>query len=93
MAAENAAAQAGENAKPRNTGSVTGGRAENQDSRSGIASNLRSVGNETDRMTEAAGERVSELRRLLIEEVRAQPLRALAWAAAAGALFGFCAAR
>ena len=44
-------------------------------------------------MTEAAGERVSELQRLVIEEVRAQPMRALAWAAAIGVVIGFWAAK
>ncbi|MGO4405675.1 hypothetical protein AB4Z10_15605 [Bosea sp. RAF48] len=58
-----------------------------------VSENLKSVGIDTDRMTEAAGERVSELQRVLIDEVRAQPLRALAWAAAAGIIFGFWAAK
>lgn len=60
---------------------------------SDVNSNLKSVGIDTDRMTEAAGERAGELQRLLIEEVRAQPLRALAWAAAAGVIVGFWAAK
>lgn len=58
-----------------------------------VSESLKSVGIDTERMTEAAGERMSELQRLLIEEVRAQPLRALAWAAAAGVIFGFWAAK
>ncbi|WP_038366123.1 hypothetical protein [Bosea sp. UNC402CLCol] len=58
-----------------------------------IVSNLKSVGIDTDRMSEAAGERVSELQRLVIEEVRAQPMRALAWAAAIGLVVGFWAAK
>lgn len=33
--------------------------------------------------------RVTELERLIVEEVRARPLRALAWAAATGVLVGF----
>lgn len=57
------------------------------------SANLKSVGIDTDRMTEAAGEQVSELQSLLIAEVRSQPLRALAWAAAAGVIFGFWAAK
>lgn len=58
-----------------------------------VSANLKSIGVDTDRMTEAAGERVSELQNLLIDEVRAQPLRALAWAAAAGVVIGFWAAK
>ncbi|MDR6831511.1 hypothetical protein J2X48_005192 [Bosea sp. BE271] len=58
-----------------------------------VSENLKSVGIDTDRMTEAAGERVSELQSLLMAEIRAQPLRALAWAAAAGVIFGFWAAK
>lgn len=40
-----------------------------------------------------AGERVSELQELLVNEVRARPLRALGWAAAGGIVLGFWAAR
>ena len=58
-----------------------------------VSKNLKSVGIDTDRMTEAAGEQVSELQSLLLAEIRAQPLRALAWAAAAGVIFGFWAAK
>lgn len=72
---------------------VSEGREESREGGSEIASNLKSVGIDTDRMTEAAGEGVSELQRLVIEEVRAQPMRALAWAAAIGVVVGFWAAR
>jgi hypothetical protein len=44
-------------------------------------------------MAEMAIERVSELQELLMNEVRARPLRALGWAAAAGVVLGFWAAR
>lgn len=73
-----------------------GGRSQMKKARavaSEVSANLKSVGVDTDRMTEAAGERVSELQSLLIDEVRAQPLRALAWAAAAGVVIGFWAAK
>lgn len=40
-----------------------------------------------------AGERVTELQQLLLNEVWARPLRALGWAAAAGVMLGFWAAR
>jgi len=66
---------------------------EGREAESEIDSDLKAVGIDTDRMTEAAGERVSELQRLVIEEVRAQPVRALAWAAAIGVVVGFWAAR
>ena len=58
-----------------------------------VLSDLKSVGIDTDRMTEAAGQQVSELQRLVLDEVRARPMRALAWAAAAGLVFGFWAAK
>ena len=58
-----------------------------------VLSDLKSVGIDTDRMTEAAGQHVSELQRLVLDEVRARPMRALAWAAAAGVAFGFWAAK
>ena len=93
MAAENEAVPAGENTVVRDTERVTGSESENYDSGSDIASNLRSAGGDTDRISEAAREPVSELQRLLIEEVRAQPLRALAWAATAGVIVGVWAAR
>ena len=56
-------------------------------------SQLKRYGVDTDQMAEAATERVSELQELIIDEVRARPLRALGWAAAAGVIVGFWAAR
>jgi ElaB/YqjD/DUF883 family membrane-anchored ribosome-binding protein len=44
-------------------------------------------------IAEQASERVSKLQELLMNEVRARPLRALGWAAAAGIVLGFWAAR
>ncbi len=46
-----------------------------------------------DGAVEMARERVTELQRLLLSEVRARPMRALGWAAAAGIILGFWAAR
>ena len=40
-----------------------------------------------------AGERMTELQEILVNEIRARPLRAIAWAAAAGVVLGFWAAR
>ncbi|MGX1787020.1 hypothetical protein ACWIGM_09800 [Bosea sp. NPDC055332] len=54
---------------------------------------LKAYGVDTDVMAEAATERASELQQMIMDEVRARPLRALGWAAAAGVVFGFWAAR
>lgn len=78
--------RAGDDGKPSGTEKARAAAGE-------VSANLKSVGVDTDRMTEAAGERVSELQNLLIDEVRAQPLRALAWAAAVGVVIGFWAAK
>lgn len=56
-------------------------------------SQLQRYGVDTDQMAEAATERVSELQQLIIDEIRARPLRALGWAAAAGVIVGFWAAK
>ena len=53
----------------------------------------KSIGVDTEQMTEVASERVSELQELIMDEIRARPLRALGWAAAAGVVFGFWAAK
>lgn len=79
-----AAGGAGSRSNASREGGETGGQ---------VLSDLKSVGIDTDRMTEAAGEQVSELQRLVLEEVRVRPMRALAWAAAAGVIFGFWAAK
>lgn len=46
-----------------------------------------------DEVADAASESVSEFQQLLIDEIRARPLRALGWAVAAGVVMGFWAAR
>lgn len=66
---------------------------QNDAGNSGITPNLKSFGVDTKQMSEAANERVSELQELLMEEIRAQPLRALGWAAAAGLVVGLWVAR
>ncbi|WID98420.1 hypothetical protein QO058_09365 [Bosea vestrisii] len=68
-------------------------KAEGGSSQDGPSDRLNAYGVDTDVMTEAATERVSELQQLIIDEVRARPLRALGWAAAVGVVFGFWAAR
>lgn len=55
--------------------------------RGGVADQLKTYGVDTDQMTEAATERVSELQQLIIDEIRARPKRAIGWAAAAGVVF------
>jgi hypothetical protein len=58
-----------------------------------ITDSLKAYGVDTDVMTEAATERVGELQQMIMDEVRARPLRALGWAMAAGVVFGFWAAK
>ncbi|HEV7321821.1 MAG TPA: hypothetical protein VGO04_24720 [Ensifer sp.] len=64
-----------------------------QDSQNSVSAQLKTYGVDTDQRTETAPDRASELQQLLIDEIRARPMRALGWAAAAGAAFGFWAAR
>lgn len=66
---------------------------QNDDGKTGISGSLKAYGVDTNQMTEVAGERVSELQRLIMDEVKARPMRALGWAAAAGVIFGFWAAK
>ncbi len=51
------------------------------------------VSDETEELAEKAGERLTELQEILVDEIRARPLRAIAWAAAAGAILGFLTAK
>jgi hypothetical protein len=55
--------------------------------------NLKAVGIDTGRMAGAAEERVTALQQMLMDEVRARPMRALAWAAGAGLVQGIWSAR
>ena len=64
-----------------------------RDAGSAVSENLRSVGVNTDEMAEIAEKRVTELQEMLMDEIRARPLRALGWAAAAGLLVGLWAAK
>ncbi|AMJ61949.1 hypothetical protein [Bosea sp. PAMC 26642] len=59
----------------------------------GSTADLKSVGVDANHITEAANERASELQQLIVEEIRARPMRALGWAAAAGVVLGFWAAK
>lgn len=58
-----------------------------------VAARLKTYGVDTEQMTDVASERVSELQQIVSDEVRARPLRALGWAAAAGVVVGFWASR
>lgn len=69
-----------------------GGAGSSDNAREGT-SQLKKYGVDTGQMTEAAAERVTELQQLLIDEIRARPMRALGWAAAIGVVFGFWAAK
>ncbi len=63
------------------------------DVKNGVSDKLRSYGVDADQIMDGAGERATELQRLIIDEIKARPLRALGWAAAAGVIFGCWAAR
>ena len=80
-------------AMSQNAEAESGASTQNDDGKTGIAGSLKTYGVDTHQMTEVAGERVSELQRLIMDEVKARPMRALGWAAAAGVVFGFWAAR
>lgn len=73
--------------------SSEGNRAGGDDRNSELAANLKEFGIDTDRMAEAANERVSDLQQMIIDEVRARPLRAVCWAATAGLVAGLLWAR
>ncbi len=58
-----------------------------------VSDKLKSVGVDTDQMVDAAKEQVSELQRILMDEMRARPMRALGVAAAVGMFVGLMTAR
>ncbi len=58
-----------------------------------VSDKLKSVGVDTDQMVDAAKEQVSELQRILMDEMRARPMRALGVAAAVGLFVGLMTAR
>lgn len=58
-----------------------------------VGDKLKAVGVDTDKMADVAKEQASELQRLIEEEIRDRPLRALGLAAAVGLFVGFLAAR
>ncbi len=58
-----------------------------------VSDKLKSVGVDTDVMVDAAKEQVSELQRILMDEMRARPMRALGVAAAVGLFVGLMTAR
>ncbi|KPF70680.1 hypothetical protein IP69_09115 [Bosea sp. AAP35] len=58
-----------------------------------VSETLRSVGVDTDRMVDVAKEQATDLQRLIEDEIRERPLRALGLAAAVGLFVGFLSAR
>lgn len=58
-----------------------------------VNTRLKDVGVDTDVMVSAAKEQVSELQRLVSDELRARPMRALGIAAAVGFIFGIMSTR
>lgn len=58
-----------------------------------VSETLRSVGVDTDRMVDVAKEQATDLQRLIEDEIRERPLRALGLAAAVGLFVGFISAR
>lgn len=60
---------------------------------SSVTSKLKSVGVDTDKMADVAKEQATDLQRMIVEEIRERPLRALGLAAAVGLFVGFLSAR
>jgi ElaB/YqjD/DUF883 family membrane-anchored ribosome-binding protein len=58
-----------------------------------VSERLRAVGVDTDRMADVAREQASELQKLIEDEIRERPLRALGLAAAVGLFVGYLSAR
>jgi len=58
-----------------------------------VSERLRAVGVDTDRMMDVAKEQATDLQRLIEDEIRERPLRALGLAAAVGLFVGFLSAR
>lgn len=58
-----------------------------------VGERLRSVGVDTDRIVDVAKEQATDLQRLIEDEIRERPLRALGLAAAVGLFVGFLSAR
>uniref|UniRef100_A0A9E7ZIG4 DUF883 C-terminal domain-containing protein n=1 Tax=Bosea sp. NBC_00436 TaxID=2969620 RepID=A0A9E7ZIG4_9HYPH len=58
-----------------------------------VSERLRAVGVDTDKMVDVAKEQATELQKLIEDEIRERPLRALGLAAAVGLFVGFLSAR
>lgn len=58
-----------------------------------VTDRLRSVGVDTDKMVDVAKEQATELQKLIEDEIRERPLRALGLAAAVGLFVGYLSAR
>ena len=60
----------------------------NSNSRSGLSASFKALGIDTGRMAERASDYVDDWQEMLVEEIRARPLRAVGWAAMAGLVVG-----
>jgi ElaB/YqjD/DUF883 family membrane-anchored ribosome-binding protein len=58
-----------------------------------VQEKLKAVGVDTDVMMNAARDQAGELQKLVADELRSRPLRALGFAAAAGLIVGYLSAR
>ena len=58
-----------------------------------VSSKLKSAGVDADKMMDAAKEKTAEYQDLIVDQLRAHPMRALGIAAAVGAVVGFMTAR
>jgi len=58
-----------------------------------VTDRLRAVGVDTDKMVDVAKEQATELQKLIEDEIRERPLRALGLAAAVGLFVGYLSAR
>ncbi len=63
------------------------------DAAASVQEKLKAVGVDTDVMMHAAKDQAGELQKLVADELRTRPLRALGFAAAAGLIVGYLSAR
>ncbi|TCR68277.1 hypothetical protein [Bosea sp. BK604] len=70
-----------------------GGNDEKFEETGGLVANLKSIGVDTNQMTDVAQERAGEFQEMLESEIRARPMRALGWALGVGVVLGFWAAK
>jgi ElaB/YqjD/DUF883 family membrane-anchored ribosome-binding protein len=94
--AEDVAERAGELREKVTAGAADMGRTvadEAGELAAGVQERLKAVGVDTDVMLGAAKDQAGELQRLVADELKTRPLRALGLAAAAGLIVGYLSAR